>query len=181
MIDFPSSCSPRASGIFLLRALSVPVHLTFAMEQRVQGQCCTSTFILSLSMIKTLCIYFASVKQQHAIILTECSLAATENTSANSFLSLSLCEKNIKLDYSSDRHDFCRRCCTAKKKHLSKCWEARSGVKEWEEIALTAEVNVLSGATAKMNWLNRWRSGWGSMITVIHGTCGCTVLSHWRQ
>lgn len=29
------------------------------------------------------------------------------------------------------------------------CWEAQSGVKEWEEIAVTGEANVLSGATAK--------------------------------
>ena len=35
------------------------------------------------------------------------------------------------------------------KKLLNRCWEAQSGVKEWEEIAVTGEANVLSGATAK--------------------------------
>lgn len=32
-----------------------------------------------------------------------------------------------------------------------------------------------------MNWLSRWRSGWGPLITMIHGTCGHSVLSHWQH
>ena len=39
--------------------------------------------------------------------------------------------------------------CIAEKKPLNRCWGAQSGVKEWEEIALTGEANVLSDATAK--------------------------------
>lgn len=155
-----------------LGAFSVPLHPTFAIEQSIRGQCYTFTFSFALWIMKTQCIYFASVKQQHAM-----ALAKQEIPQLINFSQL----ENIKLDYFSDRDKICRRCCTAKTKHLSKCWEAQSGVKEWEEIALTGEANVLSGATAKMNWLNRWRSGWGPVITVIHGTCGRCVLSHWRQ
>lgn len=64
---------------------------------------------------------------------------------------------------------------------LLRSWGASVGLKEWDEMTLTWEANVLTGATAKMNGLNRWRSGWWPLMTVIHHTCGRLIVSHGHQ